>query len=56
MLFFIFVLLAAVVGLYFYYLNWLRPKRILLWYRHTLEALGYNVISLPFIPLKITLA
>lgn len=54
MLFFILLLTAALV--YFYYLNWISPKRTLVWYKQTLEVLGYNVIFLPFIPLKIALA
>jgi len=55
MLLFILVAAALVAGSYFYYLNWFRPKKILRWYKETLEALGYNVVTLPFMPLKITL-
>jgi hypothetical protein len=55
MLWLILVAAALVAGSYFYYLNFFRPKKILHWYKETLEALGYNVISLPFMPLKIAL-
>lgn len=53
----IFVAVAAIIaGSYFYYLNWFRPNKVLQWYKETLQGLGYNVISLPFMPLKITLS
>lgn len=41
---------------YFYYRHWVKPNRIIRWYTSIFEGLGYNVITLPYHPFKITLA
>lgn len=47
---------CLLAGGYFYYRHWFKPNRIIQWYMSTFQGLGYNVITLPYQPFKITLA
>ena len=46
--------LLLLLSLYYFKYH-LRPRRLMGWYRETLEAMGYNVIAFPYAPHKIML-
>lgn len=50
------VTIALLGSAYFYFVHWIRPKKIISWYMSTLEGLGYRVMALPYNPFKITLS
>jgi hypothetical protein len=51
------LLLAGVLTLLvlYYYKYHVKPKRLMRWYRETLEVMGYNVIAFPYEAHKIML-
>jgi uncharacterized protein YoxC len=53
----IIIILAIVVLLTTFYLYkyYIKPKKLIDWYKKTLEIMGFNVLVLPYEPHKITL-
>ena len=49
------LLTALLAASRFLFKNWVQPSKLMKWYRHTLEGLGYKVVALPFQPFKIPL-
>jgi hypothetical protein len=53
----IIIILAIVVLLTTFYLYkyYIKPKKLIAWYKKTLEIMGFNVLVFPYEPHKITL-
>lgn len=51
------LLVALLCGVACYFVNkyYWKPKRLISWYKNTLEIMGYNVLVFPYKPFKIML-
>lgn len=51
----IIVMMVLAMALHFWFKYFVKPKRLMKWYKETLETMGYRVLCFPYEPFKIML-